>query len=679
MIRSIKKRLRRLTRRALGRNEQPLVQLPWRKLQEADAIITPNEVTDRHGTGVILSRIFGACPNILSIRSANFYGEHQLGAAALCFGHEGLSRAESFRRVLQALNGSTVRRVLCVPYQPDELITALALKEIFGVPLCTFLMDDNNIFRGGIPDDLLREVLSKSALRLAISPELRDAYEHKYHLKFWVVPPVVKDEVLQTMPRFPTGKYAQERIGVLVGSLWSLVWLKKLRQTVKQSGLELHWYGNSAFWSGKVTTAELAQDGIIDCGFLREQELTDRVKEYPYAVVPSGTLDEDDDRPELARLSLPTRLPYLIATSNTPVIVLGNSQTAAARFVERFRIGKVGQYQGKQLRQLVEELCQPQHQLAFRTRAASQARLFSAQGLAGWIWQSLELGEPCDERFEQVFRRSGSEIIGYIDPPAPADLAGDLIFVYHALRRLKRLGFAPDFVMDVGSSTGVWSDAAKRVFPNARFLLFDPLHTQYARLNNWYFRKHPDFECMAVALSDRTGEMELNVSSDLYGSSLYRPADYRSYKPLKVPVVTLDQAAREKKVIGRGLLKIDVQFAEHLVLKGGQEILGQIDALLVELSLVSYAAGTRLFPEMCELIRRLGFRYYEDAGGWRWPVDGTLLQKDVLFVREQLFDQLATLEVTAAPGRVAAAEVEASSAETLADRPSALEPTTADF
>jgi hypothetical protein len=57
-------------------------------------------------------------------------------------------------------------------------------------------------------------------------------------------------------------------------------------------------------------------------------------------------------------------------------------------------------------------------------------------------------------------------------------------------------------------------------------------------------------------------------------------------------------------------------------------------ALLLELSVVSYASQSVLFPEMCDLIRRLGFRYYEDIGRWRSPVDGTPLQKDVLFVRE---------------------------------------------
>jgi hypothetical protein len=84
------------------------------------------------------------------------------------------------------------------------------------------------------------------------------------------------------------------------------------------------------------------------------------------------------------------------------------------------------------------------------------------------------------------------------------------------------------------------------------------------------------------------------------------------------------------------LLKIDVQFAEHLVLAGAKELLPQVDAILVELSLFRYASQAKLFHEMCDLIRTLGFRYFEDVGGWRSPITGIQLQKDVLFVRESL-------------------------------------------
>lgn len=606
-------------------------------IRDADAIVTTNEVTDRHGTGVILGRIFGSSPNILSVRSENLYPEHHLGAAQLSFAHEGLSRQQSFARVMYALNGCTVRRVLCVPFKPDELITALVLKELFGAPLCTFVMDDNNIFSHGIADELMQEVLSKSELRLAISPEMRDAYEAKYNLKFFILPPVVASNSVQTCPHIPSGQKVQERTGVLVGNIWSRNWLEQLRQTVRSAGLRLDWYGNaSANWL-KTNPADLRKDGIVDCGFLPERELTARVRDYPYALIPSGSLDEKGDRPEIARLSLPTRMPYLMAALNMPMIVLGSPNTGAARFLERFGVGRTTPYHGEGLRQTVEEICQPATQVALRRRAADRGTLFGAANLDDWIWRSLEQGEPCDERFEEAFGRPHSEMAMFLDAPAPKDLQRDHLPAFHALRRLRKQGFAPDFVLDVGASTGVWSDMAHRLFPQARFILIEPLYEKYARQSDWFFKKHPEFECLPVAVSDQAGEAELSVSSDLYGSSLLHPSDFRVYEPQRVAVRTLDEIAHEKNLTGQGLLKMDVQFAEHLVLNGAKRLMPQVDALLVELSLVRYADQPMIFPEMCEMIRALGFRYYEDAGGWRCPVDGTALQKDVLFVRENLF------------------------------------------
>lgn len=639
---SLKKIWRKLARRARGPVRQGVVPLPPKALVNADAVVTTNEVTDRHGTGVLLSRIFGASPNILSLRSTNLYREHCLGAAQLCFGHDGLSRAESFARVLYALNGSTVGRVLCVPFLPDELISAIALKELFSAPLCTFLMDDNNIFSRGIPDELMREALSKSALRLAISPEMRDAYEIKYGLKFWVIPPIVKKEIVQTQPRWCAGDDLESVPGVLVGSIWSQRWLEQLRRTVREAGLQVHWYGNARAPWLKVTRADLLKDGIVDCGFLPEAELTERLRQYAYAVVPSGSLDEHDDRPEIARLSLPTRLPYLLAATHTPMLVLGSPNTAAARFLARFQVGNVVPYEGPQLRRAVSKLCRPENQNLLRRQAARHASLFSAADLDQWIWQSLERGEPCDERFEQAFSREKGDVITYLEPPPPKDLQGDHILVYHGLRRLKRQGFSPDFVVDVGASTGVWADIAKRIFPEARFILIEPLYEQHAQRCDWYFKKHPDFECVPVAVSDAEGETLINVSGDLYGSSLWHPRDFRSYEPLPMRVSTLDQIARERHITGRGLLKIDVQFTEHLVLAGARNLLRQVDALVIELSLVRYASQPVLFPEMCEVLEDLGFRYCEDLGGWRSPVDGRQLQKDVLFVNKHLFPETET-------------------------------------
>jgi hypothetical protein len=119
----------------------------------------------------------------------------------------------------------------------------------------------------------------------------------------------------------------------------------------------------------------------------------------PYVLVPSGTLEGDDPHRFIARLSLPSRLVYVVAAAGTPVIVLGHPDTAAARFVTRHGLGLVVPYRRAELAAAVAALCTPQAQARHRAAAARLAPALSAAEMADWIWRSLEAGQPADDRF----------------------------------------------------------------------------------------------------------------------------------------------------------------------------------------------------------------------------------------------------------------------------------------
>src|SRR5687768_11909464 len=100
--------------------------LPYAAFTAADAIITPNEPNERHGIGIIIERFFGGFRNTLSIRSQNnFGGEQRFGERKLLINHAGLARWESYQHLLEILNGSTIQRILCIPFFADDLITAI--------------------------------------------------------------------------------------------------------------------------------------------------------------------------------------------------------------------------------------------------------------------------------------------------------------------------------------------------------------------------------------------------------------------------------------------------------------------------------------------------------------------------------------------------------------------------
>jgi hypothetical protein len=179
-----------------------------------------------------------------------------------------------------------------------------------------------------------------------------------------------------------------------------------LRIAVRDAEISLDWYGNTQIGGEILDSQKLQPWGINACGLLTEMELTQKLREFPFVIVPTGTMDDRDDRAELSRLSLPGRIIFALATSNAPVIILGHQESPAARFVERFQIGVTCGYDGKSLKESVRFVTDLQVQRRLRQNAASVANQFSAKNLNQWLWQSIQLGRPSNLRFEELFSRS---------------------------------------------------------------------------------------------------------------------------------------------------------------------------------------------------------------------------------------------------------------------------------
>jgi len=617
------------------RFENLLQQFP---ISNACVVVTASEVTQRHGTGALVRRVFPDDAGIISVRSDNHYGgEHYFGVKSYYLPQRGLSRKSVFNNISYLFTEHDVNRVFCVPYYSEDLLTAIAIKEFFGVPMGTWIMDDQNICVNNIPDDLMKEFLSKCDIRFATHPELRDAYENKYGLKFWLLPAVVPDYLITSAIATPIPEKYQQRTGILIGSIWSRQWFNSLCESVAGAGVKLDWFGNSQYYWLTESEDELQAKGIYPQGLSPENELAETLKNYPFVVVPTGTLDERDDQPQLSQLSLPGRILFALATSNTPVILLGSPRTSAANFINRFKIGTVCDYTPESFKAAVDYVLDPDNQKMMRENAVKVAKAFSDKGIDDWIWQSLADRQAADSRFESILPRSPIDLVHFIEPPVPSIIYKDYAQVYQVMRRLKGQNYHPDFVVDVGASHGIWSHTASQLFPEAQFILIDPLISRYEQAaRNYYIRNIPKAELLEIAVSNQAGLLSFQVSPDLYGSSLLTPADFREYETVTVEVKTLDQVAVEKNLSGRGILKLDGQCAEHIVLEGAKIFLEQVDLVVAELSFIRYDEKALVFLEMLNLLHELGFRYYDETGEWRSQIDGTLLQKEVVFIREAL-------------------------------------------
>lgn len=609
-----------------------------------DVLVTYSEVCRRHGTGTLLMNLFGENGNnICALRTHNSYqGEQRFGDWRFHVDLYGLSRPEIYRRVLNTLPEITPRRILSVPYHSQDIWMTLALKDAFGVPLCVYLMDDNCLFRqvDGVSRPLMEDLLEKADVRLAISREFTTEYERHFHRKFYTVPPLFAPEVLLQEER-AVPSVASPR-GLLIGNIWSAQQLSLLRKVCRESGRKLDWYcpniGHLAWL--KVEEDGLREDGIYLHPPLAESDLKEAAKKYLYTVVPSGTLvpGEDDAEP-VARLSLPSRIVFLLAATQLPILVLGHPDTAAARFVIEHGVGLSCAYDPDAFEQILQhEFLPPAKQQRFRSHAHALAPRFSSEGMGEWIWKTLERGEPVDDRFEVLFAPAPGDPAPHVEGPVPQDLYAGFHEVYRSMRRLKKNGFCPDWMIDAGCSTGAWTGCAARIFPEVRYLLIDPLISEYDQWGNclWHYQNELQIQTIEAAIGARSGTLTFNVSHDLYNSSFQ---DDRTgvQKQIEVPVIPLDSLLERPDLEGRIWVKLDLQFAEHLALEGGQALMKHVDVCFIELSLWKQVPDSCDLREMIDRFTQMGFRIYDECGGWRNHTTGRLFQMDLVFMREDLF------------------------------------------
>lgn len=199
------------------------------------------------------------------------------------------------------------------------------------------------------------------------------------------------------------------------------------------------------------------------------------------------------------------------------------------------------------------------------------------------------------------------------------------------LRNLKARGFRPRTVFDIGVAHG--TPELYAVFPDARYYLVDPTRESMPYMEG--IARRLDATILNVALGDTEAELEIGVrTGDIGGSTFFdEVGPLGPTRRYPVPVRRFDSAigAFERPA----LCKIDVQGSEMRVLRGMGDRIHEVDAILIEASVI---ATLRDGPEIAEVVafmRQKGFVLYDVLGGGRRPLDRALAQLDLLFVKEE--------------------------------------------
>lgn len=179
------------------------------------------------------------------------------------------------------------------------------------------------------------------------------------------------------------------------------------------------------------------------------------------------------------------------------------------------------------------------------------------------------------------------------------------------LEELKRSGFEPKVIYDIGSCVLHWTRHAARLWPNAQIILFEANpHCEFL---------YSDYKYHIGVLSNKSKQNVKFYLNDISpgGSSYYKevgsvlaPILYPESKFLQCTSMTLDDVVAAKEFPLPDLVKMDVQGAEKDILEGGINTLQNTTHLILEIPKpnIIYNQGAPSGKETIEYAEKLGWK-----------------------------------------------------------------------
>lgn len=208
-----------------------------------------------------------------------------------------------------------------------------------------------------------------------------------------------------------------------------------------------------------------------------------------------------------------------------------------------------------------------------------------------------------------------------------------------ALMHLLEKG-VPITMIDVGAHLGHFTETVSKHTKIKQAILVEPIPALARKLHSKF---NPSIHTIINGvLSDSNGFVEFEVNDVAATSSLLaicrdmsELSDVGLGTSIKIQCKarTLDEVTCEAGMGEVHLLKIDVQGAEHLVLRGATETLKRTNIIWIEVSYKPLYENACTFSEIYELLYSSGFILKGLEPAFCGP-DGELLQGDALFVKK---------------------------------------------
>ena len=205
-----------------------------------------------------------------------------------------------------------------------------------------------------------------------------------------------------------------------------------------------------------------------------------------------------------------------------------------------------------------------------------------------------------------------------------------------ALQKVKKTGFSPQAILDIGAYQGEWTKAAAVTFEQSQILMLEAQESMEPTLAAFHGYDASRFQYEIALLGAEGGqEREFHIVESEWGttgSSMFPELTDFPSRTTKRVTRTIDAIIAERGFPGADLIKVDVQGAELEVLRGALEALKQAEFVCLELSTMEYNQGVPRAGEVIKFMVEHGFEIF-DCFDSRFDSAGNHVQMDMTFIK----------------------------------------------
>jgi FkbM family methyltransferase len=200
--------------------------------------------------------------------------------------------------------------------------------------------------------------------------------------------------------------------------------------------------------------------------------------------------------------------------------------------------------------------------------------------------------------------------------------------MFDKLELLKRMGYVPDTILDIGAYHGHWTSRVKQIFEKSCYHLFEGI--DYAEL-----KQLSNVSLYNVILNDKVEEINWYQMKNT-GDSMFREktSHFINCQPIRRETIDLNTLMQGKLDEATNILiKIDCQGAEIPILKGATSIYSKTDFIVLEIPFFGqYNEGVPTFLEHIRFMDEIGFVPYDIYDSHY--INKFNMQVDVMFINK---------------------------------------------